>query len=931
MTLSLIPSNSPQALYPCNLHLTVPACPVNNYLNNMVIKSKIYDFLKKNLGEYLYGFQKNQLDVGLLSGHIDLVNVNFRPSKVNQLLGTLGLPVTLKAGLLGKLRLKCHYTSFLSSPIEVKIDELLLIFGPITQTAREDKGLAEDNVFFEEDEKLTQQPSRPIIPKRHVQQGQQGQFDEDIETPRQNPEMTPRETRSRRGQPKPKPASHHSAGESARDGGRPSRRTNNECHENSSKSTSFKEDSGKCNKDIKGNKDCKDYKDYQDYKDKMNNETEANAKAYQNMKKPPHHPRHYPDERVYVEEPRKEGLIEKYFSKVLKNLVLTVKSVHIRYEDETYAYLNPYSIGVSLSRLEVKNVSQEWLYKDGKATKRSPPKNATVKEINLTSFAMYISSMSSVLIPTSLWEATLPSEIGIFEALPAYEVRDLFIMESSALSKDHPCTFISPTNVQLSVSFYEKAPTLRVSTFINKAVVQFSSSMAECMRNFFDYVTNVQIWPLVLRFRPYRRIPEKPAKPAKRERRKERKKRREIVRLWFQYAYAFVKTKRAAIRYMKERKQDNELFKKMEKQEKIREKVLKGQREVACSRQSAQKPLSGPSSRRLPGQAELKLNDLIKNFSDKNSSQGQALKRRPYDGDTYFPKQVANSEIDFNLNYLHLTLKDEDTDVGLVVSAHGLAFLMHTLLDEMKTVLAVNEVAVSLADGKQVFETCKIAKGKQVGTDLYALHISKTYRPAEVIVPGDLYLTLNMYEIQVAAAPVTIAYNKDLLNLFFVVKKGLELDKCFRDNVDLQYIDEFHRHCKKYKVPKTVGSSLKRFAICKLAAQSLKDLQENIDVAVHDLHSDIANITFDVQVDFEGGSLALGDGKPANLTLNVGKTKVSVVKDRESTYMQAFGYKLKTENAPIAVHEFFMTLYAIFTKQMKQIQTCARYGNRGNY
>ena len=878
----------------------------------MVIKSKIYDFLKKNLGEYLYGFQKNQLDVGLLSGHIDLVNVNFRPSKVNQLLGTLGLPITLKAGLLGKLRLKCHYTSFLTSPIEVEIDELLLIFGPITQMAREEKSFMGDSILFEEDEKVTQQPAMPIRPKRHVQHSQ---FDDDIETPRQNPEITPRESRSRRDNSVPKPSnpSHGSARGPDKDEAQNLKRRKNEVNENSSKNNSFKEEPGK---HIRG---------------KQNFDTEGNAKSYQNMKKPPHHPRQYVDERAYMEEPKKEGIIEKYFSKVLKNLVLTVKSVHIRYEDETYPYLNPYSIGISMAKLEVKNVPQEWVYKDGKSTKRNPRKNAIVKEINLNSFAMYIYSMSSVLIPTSLWEATLSSEIGIFEALPAYEVRDLFIMESTTLSKDHPSTFISPTNIQLSVSFYEDAPTLRVSTFIEKAIVKFSSSMSECIRNFFDYVTNVQIWPLVLRFRPYRRIPEK---PEKKERRKERKKRREIIRLWFQYAYAFVKTKRAAIRYMKDRKKDNELFKKMEKQEKIREKVLKGQREVASSKQSAQKPfVSGSNSRRIPGQSDLKLNDVLKNLSDKNSAQVQnhATKRRPYDGDIYFPKQITNSEIDFNLNSIHLTFNDEDTDISMVIHSSGVVFLMNTFLDEMKTVLAVNEASLAFMEGKHIWDAGKITKAKKVGNEVYALHISKIYRPAEVIIPNDLYLSMNMYEIQIAAAPVTINYTKDMVNLFFVVKKGLELDKCFRDNVDLQYIDEFYRHCKKYKIPKIVGSSLKKFAICKLAAQNLKDLQENIDVYVHDLQSDITNITFDIQVDFEGGNLVLGDGKQSNLTLNVAKNRVCFVKDKENTYVQALGYTLKTGNAPIAVHEFFMTLFAIFTKQMKQIQTCARYGNRAYY
>ena len=102
------------------------------------------------------------------------------------------------------------------------------------------------------------------------------------------------------------------------------------------------------------------------------------------------------------EEPAKEGFLEKYFSKVMKNLTLTIKSVHIRYEDETYPYLNPFAIGFSLSKLEVKNISSEFVYKDSKITKRSPRKNSIVKEINIQNIAVYISSMASVLIPTSL-------------------------------------------------------------------------------------------------------------------------------------------------------------------------------------------------------------------------------------------------------------------------------------------------------------------------------------------------------------------------------------------------------------------------------------------------------------------------------------------------------------------------------------------------
>lgn len=97
----------------------------------MVIKSKVYELLKKYIGEYLYGFEKDQLDIALLSGNIYLRNVNFKPSKVNELLASYRLPMHLKAGLIGELRFKCHYTSMLSSPIELFIDELFLVFGPV--------------------------------------------------------------------------------------------------------------------------------------------------------------------------------------------------------------------------------------------------------------------------------------------------------------------------------------------------------------------------------------------------------------------------------------------------------------------------------------------------------------------------------------------------------------------------------------------------------------------------------------------------------------------------------------------------------------------------------------------------------------------------------------------------------------------------------
>jgi hypothetical protein len=82
----------------------------------------------------LYGFTKDQLEIGFLSGEFELINVNFKPSKVNQMFLKKNLPFYLKSGMIGKLRIKCNYRSFLTSPIEVSLEELLIIVGPILVT-----------------------------------------------------------------------------------------------------------------------------------------------------------------------------------------------------------------------------------------------------------------------------------------------------------------------------------------------------------------------------------------------------------------------------------------------------------------------------------------------------------------------------------------------------------------------------------------------------------------------------------------------------------------------------------------------------------------------------------------------------------------------------------------------------------------------------
>ena len=49
-----------------------------------MIKNQLYPYIESYINEYLYGFTKEQLDVGVMKGQIKLENLNLRPDGVNE-------------------------------------------------------------------------------------------------------------------------------------------------------------------------------------------------------------------------------------------------------------------------------------------------------------------------------------------------------------------------------------------------------------------------------------------------------------------------------------------------------------------------------------------------------------------------------------------------------------------------------------------------------------------------------------------------------------------------------------------------------------------------------------------------------------------------------------------------------------------------------
>jgi hypothetical protein len=71
-----------------------------------MLKGKIYDKLKQYFEDYLFGFDQNHLQMSLLTGNINLNNVNIKPDKINKMFQEKSLPIALKAGLISKLNIK---------------------------------------------------------------------------------------------------------------------------------------------------------------------------------------------------------------------------------------------------------------------------------------------------------------------------------------------------------------------------------------------------------------------------------------------------------------------------------------------------------------------------------------------------------------------------------------------------------------------------------------------------------------------------------------------------------------------------------------------------------------------------------------------------------------------------------------------------------
>ena len=96
-----------------------------------MIKNQLYPYIESYINEFLYGFTKEQLDVGVMKGQIKLESINLRPDGINEKMDERNLPFWLKAGLISKIYIGCNIMNFIGEkPLDVIIEGLDIILTP---------------------------------------------------------------------------------------------------------------------------------------------------------------------------------------------------------------------------------------------------------------------------------------------------------------------------------------------------------------------------------------------------------------------------------------------------------------------------------------------------------------------------------------------------------------------------------------------------------------------------------------------------------------------------------------------------------------------------------------------------------------------------------------------------------------------------------
>jgi hypothetical protein len=800
----------------------------------MALRSKIYQLLKQYLDEYLYGFSKEQLEIAIIAGELELINVNFKPTKVNELFLKNQIPFYLKCGLISRLQVKFNYRTLLTAPIDVSIHELFLVFGPIL--------IDSSDAFFAKLEALDVPDS--------------GQF--------ANLSVI----------------------------------YDDSAFESSPGSPLKSHNSSIIIQSLQGIEDS---------------------------------------------QPKSQSFITRYLMTLVKNLNIKVEQVHIRFEDEIYPYRHPYSITVMLDKFEAKCAENEWFLDDltRKRTK-TPQKGASVKEGKLTNLAVYLTSMSGMLIPNTLWEATLNSPIGIFDAFPASELRNLILSQAESLKQDYSCSLLRPFSIDFCFSTGPEKPFLKFTALSERISATITAPMAECLRNLKEYYQNAQLWWTVHKFRPKDKIITEPRREEETEFMEIA--RSEIVRAWFYYALTFIKQKIRTNLYdipdgtqRMNWEEDSPEFS-PRKDEQPENEENNGENSSPCKRLS----LFEPRIHKVPGIAAQQLGEVIKEYNDTLSvadienikSSTTVLVNKP---ESYFPKLLQFSEIDFKTNGISIDLADHDINLKSSIQVEMLYAKSQTSDVEMLVFLNIDQVGVTVQNtekGVKILEFGKIAnqtpRDRVIESPTKALEILIKYCPSqkqELIghMPEEFFI-----EILGRMSEIKLNYSHFALSETLMIYEAFITDLLHREILDADYMRSIEKKNSSLtwkekfvkKQRQVIHTAIfKKIVLARRLIRRLLEWQGGLKRRLKRLDRLFQPVFFNFRIETGGVNIEFSnsDLEPtSNILLPNGI--IELLKNVELTRMGLYGFVIQTREPLRYFYDYLLEISELTSKGLKRIK-----------
>ncbi|XP_057487524.1 uncharacterized protein LOC130773593 isoform X2 [Actinidia eriantha] len=103
-----------------------------------MLEDQVAYLLQRYLGNYVRGLNKETLKISVWKGDVELTNMQLKPEALN----ALKLPVKVKAGFLGSVKLKVPWSRLGQDPVLVSLDRIFLLAEPATQV----QGCSEDTI-----------------------------------------------------------------------------------------------------------------------------------------------------------------------------------------------------------------------------------------------------------------------------------------------------------------------------------------------------------------------------------------------------------------------------------------------------------------------------------------------------------------------------------------------------------------------------------------------------------------------------------------------------------------------------------------------------------------------------------------------------------------------------------------------------------------